>query len=78
MGIMMGGPFTGAALNPARALGPALVAGLWEGHWIYWVGPIAGGVVAATLYDLLILRRRVPEAQLTDIGPAAEDVDRGS
>ena len=78
MGIMMGGPFTGAAMNPARALGPALVAGLWDGQWVYWIGPIAGGVVAATLYDLVILRRREPEPQLTDIGPSAEDVDRGS
>lgn len=59
--IMMGGPFTGAAMNPARALGPAAVGGFWSGHWVYWVGPIAGGVVAATLYDLLILRRRIPE-----------------
>lgn len=78
MGIMMGGPFTGAAMNPARALGPALVSGAWGGQWVYWVGPIAGGVMAAALYDLVILRRREPTPQLTDIGPAAEDVDRGS
>ncbi|HEY6210541.1 MAG TPA: MIP family channel protein [Gemmatimonadales bacterium] len=50
---LMGGPLTGASMNPARSLGPALVGGLWSRHWIYWTAPIIGMVAAAHLYDLL-------------------------
>ena len=63
MDIMMGGPFTGAAMNPARSFGPALVAGTWADHWIYWLGPVAGGLVAGLLYDSLFLRRRPEEVE---------------
>ncbi len=48
--ILMGGPLTGASLNPARSLGPALATGSFDHLWIYFVGPILGGVVAAVLY----------------------------
>jgi len=40
-------PVTGAALNPARAFGPALVASHWANHGVWWVGPLAGGVIGA-------------------------------
>ena len=49
-GQFVGGPFTGGALNPARAFGPAAVAGEWQDQWVYWVGPVAGALVAALLY----------------------------
>jgi MIP family channel proteins len=49
-------PVTGAALNPARALGPELAAGVWTGWWIYWVGPGAGAIVAAVAYWSAFLR----------------------
>ncbi|MDO8558417.1 MAG: aquaporin [bacterium] len=50
MDILLGGPFTGAAMNPARALGPALVSGSWSGHFIYWIGPVLGALGAAFLH----------------------------
>lgn len=49
--ILMGGPLTGAAMNPARAFGPALAAGYWQNHIVYWIGPVLGGVVAGLVYD---------------------------
>ncbi len=55
--ILAGGPLTGAAMNPARALGPALVANDWHGHIAYWLGPLLGGVVAALLWSKILLPR---------------------
>lgn len=48
--IMMGGPISGAAMNPARHIGPALLGGGLQNIWIYWVGPVAGGILAAQVY----------------------------
>src|SRR6476661_8407728 len=58
--VFMGGPLTGAAMNPARAFGPELVSGHWPDGWIYWIGPIVGALVAAFLYDYLYLRPARP------------------
>jgi MIP family channel proteins len=57
MGALFGGPFTGAALNPARAFGPALAANHWNNHLVYWIGPLAGGLVAGWLYDTVFLKK---------------------
>jgi MIP family channel proteins len=59
--ILSIGPLTGAALNPARAFGPAVVFGQFEGQFVYWLGPMVGGVVAAVLYDQLFLPRAPEE-----------------
>jgi MIP family channel proteins len=67
MGILAGGPLTGAAMNPARAFGPELVYRVWESYtWIYYVGPAAGGVIAGLLYEYLYLR---PRARPEPVGP---------
>jgi MIP family channel proteins len=57
--ILVGGPLTGAAMNPARAFGPALVAGQWVAHVVYWVGPLLGGILAALLWEHVLLPPRV-------------------
>lgn len=56
MDILMGGSLTGASMNPARTFGPALAMGDFQSFWIYIVGPLAGGAVAALIYDNLILK----------------------
>ncbi len=62
--ILMGGPLTGAAMNPARTFGTGIVAYLsgnfdefWVQHWVYWVGPIAGAILAGVLYDKFVMAR---------------------
>jgi aquaporin TIP len=59
--VLMGGPLTGAAMNPARAFGPELISGTWTDAWIYYVGPLAGGGLAALAYERLYLRPPAPE-----------------
>ncbi len=48
--ILIGGPLTGAAMNPARHLGPALLGGGLQNLWLYWTGPLLGGILAALCY----------------------------
>jgi aquaporin NIP len=50
---LMGGPLTGASMNPARSLGPALVSWQWRGHWLYWIAPCTAMIAAARVYELL-------------------------
>ena len=47
LGALMGGPLTGASMNPARSLGPALVAGVLHGQWIYVLAPVVGALLGA-------------------------------
>ena len=65
LGVLMGGPLTGAAMNPSRAFGPQLVANAWSDGWIWYLGPLLGGGAAAVLYEWLYLRPPRPLA----VGP---------
>src|SRR4051812_349851 len=64
--ILVGGPLTGAAMNPARAFGPAVVSGEWVGHIVYWVGPIVGALLAALLWEYFLLPRGPHRRRRTD------------
>ncbi|KAK6476035.1 aquaporin-8-like isoform X1 [Huso huso] len=52
--VLAGGDVSGTCLNPARAFGPAVMANYWSYHWIYWIGPLAGALLAAGLMRLLL------------------------
>lgn len=56
--ILAGGPLTGAAMNPARAFGPAVAAVDWHGQIVYWVGPALGAAVAALLWSKVLLPQK--------------------
>merc|ERR1712062_630722 len=63
-------PLTGSSMNPARTLGPSIVFNSWAIHWVYWVGPILGGVTAALIYQLIL---KAPEKAKYD-GVARNEV----
>jgi len=58
--VLIGGPSTGGAVNPVRALGPELASGTFTGFWIYLLAPIVGGIAAALVYDRVIGRATTP------------------
>lgn len=62
------GPYTGASMNPARTLGPAVWNGEWTKHWIYWLGPISSGFMTAAFYQIVFDRKPIPRP------PNVEDV----
>ena len=72
MDILMGGALTGAAMNPARAFGPALVSADWTDFWVYVAGPMIGAILAAGLYYLMLLR---PSEASTIASGEVEDVE---
>ena len=59
---LVGVPLTGASMNPARTLGPAIVSGFWEFHWVYWVGPIIGGIIAGLIMNYIFVKPAEKEA----------------
>lgn len=78
--------FTGCGINPARSFGPALIKRNFKNHWVYWLGPMCGGIAAAIIYDYLLYPRRegynkrlnvVARGQEAEDTPAAEEVVEG-
>jgi aquaporin Z len=69
--ILVGGPLTGAAMNPARAFGPELVQNVWSDAWVWYLGPAIGAVAAALVYEYLYLRPASPEP----VGPPETGVE---
>ncbi|MEM0287561.1 MAG: aquaporin [Conexivisphaerales archaeon] len=55
---LVGGPFTGAAMNPAREIGPALISGMLSNWYVYWIGDFIGAAFAAVIYGYIILRHK--------------------
>jgi MIP family channel proteins len=62
-GSLVGLALTGAALNPARAFGPALITGYWVNQAVYWIGPIIGALVAAFIYEYGLLKSKRAEVR---------------
>jgi aquaporin Z len=69
--VLMGYGLTGAAMNPARAFGPQLVGNHWANGWVWYIGPLAGAVIGASLYELLYLKPPRPEP----VGPPETGVE---
>lgn len=57
-GAMIGGTISGGAMNPARVFGPAIASGQFTHHYVWWLGPILGGVAAGVVYDKLFAEKR--------------------
>lgn len=58
---LIGVPLTGASVNPARTLGPAIISGFWDYHWVYWVGPITGAIIAGLLMNYIFVKKAETE-----------------
>ncbi|KAM7400452.1 hypothetical protein PAMA_004912 [Pampus argenteus] len=67
LGHLAGISYTGCGINPARSFGPAIIQMSFDDHWVYWAGPLSGGVVAALLYNYLLAPRDEPLSEKTKV-----------
>ncbi len=74
---LWGGPISGASMNPARSFGPALISGVWSDQWVYWLGPLLGASIGASLYQLvrlpLVEVKKAEEARQVDVVSTSQD-----
>ncbi|KAF7246958.1 Aquaporin-6 [Varanus komodoensis] len=54
LGHLIGHYYSSSSMNPARSFGPAVVVGMFPNHWVFWVGPLAGAVLASLLYNFIL------------------------
>ena len=69
--VLIGGGSTGGAVNPDRALGPAIMSATFTSLWVYILAPLVGGIAAAVLYDQVIGRADAPTPD--DASDTAQD-----
>ncbi|KAG6524032.1 aquaporin NIP1-1-like isoform X2 [Zingiber officinale] len=67
LNVLIAGPISGASMNPARTIGPAIVANRWTGIWVYIVGPVCGTIAGAWAYNLIRFTNK-PLREITKSG----------
>jgi MIP family channel proteins len=75
--VLIAGPLSGGAVNPARALGPMIVSGQFDGVWAYVLGPLLGGVLAAVFYDRFLAKGQEPSVAEDPEGSSGTGVVSG-
>ncbi|PKA51671.1 Aquaporin NIP1-1 [Apostasia shenzhenica] len=75
LNVVVAGPISGASMNPARSLGPAIIATRYESIWVYLVGPIGGTIAGAWAYNLIRYTDK-PLRELTKSGSFLRSIDK--
>ena len=65
-------------MNPARTFGPAVVLGAWSNHWVYWLGPLLGGVCAALFYQMVLRAKPREDANKEEYDAVKTNEDKES